>query len=191
MDRLSYKDGYLKGIVQSLNTLQEDGIISKTQWKDYKNKFFDTEIIVPEKYQFYNRNYINELKQIKNERNYMQKIIPLIKEIERKNVYMDYNFRDLTEMLTVGVGISKSSTSEILLISDYFYNRDGSIKPEWKGFETRSLISLARCHKNGMDIYYFRESNSINPTMSFEEIKCFADKFISEKNDTFWNLLGF
>lgn len=31
MDRLSYKDGYLKGIDPSLNTLLQDGIISKKQ----------------------------------------------------------------------------------------------------------------------------------------------------------------
>ena len=88
MDRLSYKDGYLKGICQALNTLLADGIISKKQCKDYKDKFFNDEIIVPEMCQFYNRNYINELRQMKNERNYMQNIIPLIKEIERKNIYI-------------------------------------------------------------------------------------------------------
>ena len=120
MDRLSYKDGYLKGIYQSLNTLLEDGIISKKQWKDYKDKFFNDEISVPEEYQFYNRNYINELKQIKNTRNYMQKIIPLIKEIERKNIYLDYKFINMYKMLVDGVGINKSTASEILLMSDYF-----------------------------------------------------------------------
>lgn len=75
MDRLSYKNGYLKGIHQTLDTLLEDDVISRRQYVDYKNDFFNDE----------NRNYINELKQIKDERkNYMQNIIPLIKEIEKK-----------------------------------------------------------------------------------------------------------
>ena len=50
-------------------------------------------------------------------------------------------------MLVDGVGISKSSANEIILVSDYYYNRDGSQKTEWKDFETKSLIYLARCHK--------------------------------------------
>lgn len=192
MDRLSYKDGYLKGIFQSLNTLLEDGVISKKQLKNYKDKFFNNEIIVPEKYQFYNRNYIDELKKIHNEKNYMQKIIPLIKEIERENIYIAYNFENLTEMLTDGAGISKSSTSEILLMSDYIYNSNGSIKPEWKEFETKSLIFLARRHKNGiMNINILRKLNRINPTMSFEEIKCFAEEYSKEKNNTISNLFEF
>ncbi|MBD5546372.1 MAG: hypothetical protein HDQ97_03075 [Lachnospiraceae bacterium] len=192
MDRLSYKDGYLKGIYQSLNTLLEDGIISKKQWKDYKDKFFNDEIVVPEKYQFYNRNYINELKQMKNERNYMQKIIPLIKEIERGNIYRDYNFKNTYEMLVDGVGISKSSANEIILVSDYYYNRDGSQKTEWKDFETKSLIYLARCHKKGiMDIYDYRKINSINPDMKFEEIRDFANQFVDEDNCNIWDLLRF
>ena len=140
MDRLSYKDGYLKGVYQSLSTLLRDGIISKKQFMDYKNKFFNDKITVPEKYQFGQRNYITELKQIKKERNYMQKIIPLIKEIERKNIYGEYNFKNINEMLVDCIGIKKSSASEILLISNYFYNSDGSIKPEWEGFETKSLV---------------------------------------------------
>ena len=192
MDRLSYKDGYLKGIYQSLNTLLEDGIISKKQWKDYKDKFFNDEISVPEEYQFYNRNYINELKQIKNTRNYMQKIIPLIKEIERKNIYLDYKFINMYKMLVDGVGINKSTASEILLMSDYFYVIDGSIKPEWKDFETKSLINLARWHKRGiMDIFDFRKTNSINPAMKLEEIRDFASQFFDEDNCNIWDLLGF
>ena len=43
-------------------------------------------------------------------------------------------------MLVDGVGINKSTASEILLMSDYFYDIDGSIKPEWKDFETKSLL---------------------------------------------------
>lgn len=183
MDRLSYKNGYLKGIHQTLDTLLEDGVISRRQYVDYKNDFFNDE----------NRNYINELKQIKDERkNYMQNIIPLIKEIEKKSIYVDYNFKNIYEMLVDGVGITKSSASELLLMSSYYYNFSGSMKPEWKGFETKSLIFLARCHSKGiMDIYNLRKSNSISPTMKFEEIKNFANQFIDEENSTIWGLLGF
>lgn len=192
MDRLSYKDGYLKGIYQSLTALLKDGIISRKQFIDYKNIFFSNEITIPETYQFYKRNYINELKQVKNERNYMQKIIPLIKEIEKMCIYKDYNFNSINEMLVEGVGIKNSSASEILLLSNYFYGIDGSIKPEWKGFETKSLIFLARCHKKGiMDIYSFRESNSIRSNMKYEEIKDFANLFIDEEDSDIWGLFGF
>lgn len=192
MDRLSYKDGYLKGIHQSLTALLKDGIISRKQFIDYKNIFFSDEITIPETYQFYKRNYINELKQVKNERNYMQKIIPLIKEIEKMCIYKDYNFNSINEMLVEGVGIKKSSASEILLVSNYFYGIDGSIKPVWKGFETKSLIFLARCHKKGiMDIYSFRKSNSIRPNMTYEEIKDFANLFIDEEDSDIWGLFGF
>lgn len=191
MDRLSYKDGYLKGVYQTLYTLLKDGIISKKQWKDYKDTFFNSEIIVPEKCQIYKRNYIIELKQIKNTRNFMQKIIPLIKEIERNNIYVGYNFINMYEMLVVGVGIKKSTASEILLISDYYYNLDGSIKPEWKDFETKSLVFLARSHKKGIiNIYDSRKSNSISPTMKYEEIVNFVSKFVDEENSTIWDLFG-
>lgn len=191
MDRLSYKDGYLKGIYQALNALLEDDIISKQQWNDYKDKFFNEVIIVPEMYQFYNRNYIYELKQINNEKNSMQKMIPLIKEIERKNIYIDYDFKSMNEMLVHGIGLKKSSASEVLLISNYFYDPDGSIKQEWIGFNTRALIFLARCHKKGiMDIFYFRKINSIRPTMKFEEIKDFANQFIDEEDTSVWDLFG-
>lgn len=192
MDRLSYKDGYLNGIYQVLNTLLADDIISKKQWKDYRDKFFNEEIIVPEQCQFYNRDYINELRQIKNERNYMQKIIPLIKEIERRYIYVDYNFKNMYEMLVNGIGIKKSSASEIMLVSDYCYNSDGSIKTEWEGFETKSLIFLARCHKKGIiDIYNYRKLNSINPNMKLEEIKSFTSQFIDKENSDIWDLFGF
>lgn len=77
-------------------------------------------------------------------------------------------------------------------MSSYYYNVSGSIKPEWKGFETKSLIFLARCHNKGiMDIYDLRESNSISPTMKFEGIKNFANQFIDEENSTIWDLFGF
>lgn len=185
MDRLSYIDGYLKGIYQSLNILLDDGIITKKQWNDYKDKFFNGEIVVPEKYQFiniYNRNYIKELKQISERRDYMQTIIPLIKEIERKNIYAYYNYKDLNDMLVNGAGIKASSASEINLMSNYFYNYDGSIKPEWDGFKTRSLTYLARLYKDGiLDIYAYRKSNSINPTMKTEEIKNFVKQLIDER----------
>ena len=62
-------------------------------------------------------------------------------------IWTDYNFKNTYEMLVDGVGISKSSANEIILVSDYYYNRDGSQKTEWKDFETKSLIYLARCHK--------------------------------------------
>ena len=52
MDRLSYKDGYLTGAYQALNTLLKDGIISIKQCRDYKDRLFNDEIIVPETYQF-------------------------------------------------------------------------------------------------------------------------------------------
>lgn len=194
MDRLSYKDGYLKGVFKSLNTLLEDGIISKKQWKDYKDKFFNDEIIVPEKYQFYKRNYINELRRIYDEKNSMQNIIPLIKEIEKKNIYIDYNFKNMNEMLVDGVGLNKSSASEILLMSNYYYNPDGSMKQEWIGFKTKTLIFLARYHKKGiMDIFYFRKINSISPAMTFGEIKNFANQFIDEDEEdtSIWDLFGF
>lgn len=191
MDRLSYKDGYLKGVYQTLNALLKDGIISKKQWRDYKDTFIRNEIIVPEKCQFYERNYIIELKQIKNTRNFMQRIIPLIKEIEVNDIYVDYDFISMYEMLVVGVGIKKSTASEILLISDYYYNLDGSIKPEWKDFETKSLVFMARAHKKGsINIYDFRESNSINPTMKYEEIENLVNEYVDEENRTIWDLFG-
>ena len=65
-------------------------------------------------------------------------------------------------MLVDGVGISNSSASEILLMSSYYYNSSGSVK-----------------------------SNSINPTMKFEEIKNFASQFVDEENSTIWGLFGF
>lgn len=106
MDRLSYKDGYLKGIHQTLATLLEDGVISRRQYVDYKNDFFSDE----------NRNYINELKQIKDERkNYMKNIIPLIKEIEKKSIYVDYNFKSIYEMLVDGVGIKNQAQARFCL----------------------------------------------------------------------------
>ena len=95
-------------------------------------------------------------------------------------------------MLVDGVGINKSTASEILLMSDYFYDIDGSIKPEWKDFETKSLINLARWHKRGiMDIFDFRKTNSINPAMKLEEIRDFASQFFDEDNCNIWDLLGF
>ena len=171
MDKLSYKDGYLKGVSLTLNTLLKDCVISSMQWKDYKDKLFNDEIVVPENYLFYDRNYINELKQIKSKTNYMHKIIPLIKEIEKEG-YINYKFKNMHDMLVNGVGINKSSASDILLVSDYFYNHDGSIKPEWKGFGTKSLLFLARRQKEGnKNIFKLRKSNIIKPTMSFTEIK--------------------
>lgn len=61
MDRLSYKDGYLKGIYQTLNILLEDSVISKEQWKNYKDKFFNFPIIVPENYQFLQNNLLTTM----------------------------------------------------------------------------------------------------------------------------------
>ena len=107
-------------------------------------------------------------------------------------IWTDYNFKNTYEMLVDGVGISKSSANEIILVSDYYYNRDGSQKTEWKDFETKSLIYLARCHKKGiMDIYDYRKINSINPDMKFEEIRDFANQFVDEDNCNTWDLLGF
>lgn len=189
MDRLSYKDGYLKGIYQTLNILQKDGVISEKQREDYKDKLFYDEIVVPEKHQFYNRNYLNELKQIAKERDHMQKIVPLIKEIQRKSIYKDYNFRSINEMLVDGVGIAKSTASEILLLSDYYYNMDGSIKPEWKGFAIKSLIFLARRHKEGTkDIFVLRKSNKIRPNMKHSAIEALfcQSMFV----DSLWDCLS-
>lgn len=183
MDRLSYKDGYLTGIWQTLNTLLEDGIISKQQYKVSWDKLNDNDIVIPESYQFYKRKYIDELKKIKREKDYMQKIIPLIKEIDKMNIYTCYKFKNMHEMLVNGVGIKKSTASEILLISDCYYNSDGSIKPEWKDFGTKNLLFLARRYKeNNIDIYALRKSNILRPTMSFTEIEniCFYENsFIS------------
>ena len=80
MDELSYKDGYLKGTYQSLNTLLEDGIITKKQWEDYKDKLFNVEIVVSEKYEFGNRNYIDELSQLYNEKNLWKKCLLLLEK---------------------------------------------------------------------------------------------------------------
>lgn len=95
-------------------------------------------------------------------------------------------------MLVNGVGITKSSASNILFMGRYYYNSSGSIKSEWKGFGTKSLIYLAHCHnKEIMDIFALRKSNSINPTMKYEEIKNFASQFVDEEDSTIWGLFGF
>ena len=39
-----------------------------------------------------------------------------------------------------------------------------------------------------MNIYDFRKSNFINPTMNFEEIKNFANELSDEED--FWDLFG-
>lgn len=193
MDKLSYKDGYRKGIHQSLVLLLGNGVISRKQFCDFKDKFFNEQITVPEKPQFCNRDYINELKQFKNERkNYMQNIIPLIKEVESTCIYVDYNFKNINDMLVNGVGIKKSSASEILLVSNYYYYSNGSIRPEWDGFEMKSLIYLARCHKKGiLDIYNFRKTNFIYPTMKFEEIKNVVNQLTDTEESTIKGLFGF
>ena len=97
----------------------------------------------------------------------------------------------MNEMLVDGAGISKSSASEIMLLSDYYYNLDGSMKAEWKEFDTKILIRLARYHKKGIiDIYDCRKSNSINPIMKLEEVESFVNEFGDEENSTIWNLFG-
>ena len=80
----------------------------------------------------------------------------------------------MSEMLEKGVGIPKSTASEILLVSSYrdYYNADDSIKPEWKDFGIKSLVCLARlCENDYSELEDLRKQNIIEPNMSDKEIE--------------------
>ena len=96
----------------------------------------------------------------------------LIREMKRNNI--NYGFKTMNELLVKGVGIPKSTASEILRVSRYrdYYNSDDSIKPEWKDFGIKSLVGLARlCESDYSELEDLRKQNIIEPNMSYKEIE--------------------